>query len=106
MQCSARVTGTSSWRRGLAPLVSVIMIGCGGATVDLHAAFASIEIDEARIEHASIALDEHHALEAREEICAASTHLCATATPLADPDATTRCERARERCARATASAP
>jgi len=83
------------------------MLGaCGGASIDLHAAFASIEVDEARIEHAAIALetaDGEARATARDEICGASADLCETARPLDDRDATTRCERSRERCTRATA---
>lgn len=97
---------------GLFALVSLTTLpGCGAASsADLHAAFASIQIDEARIEHASLALEnggeDASARRAEgEEVCAASEHLCETARPLDDRDATTRCERARERCERARAAA-
>ena len=84
------------------------MNACGGASsADLHAAFTSIEVDEARIEHASIALetaaDDGARRLDREEVCSASAHLCDTAGPLDDRDATTRCRHAEERCARASA---
>lgn len=90
--------------------VGIGALGCGGARpVDVNAAFAAIQVDEARIEHASLALasaeDDDARRTQREEVCAASTHLCETARPLDDRDATTRCQRAEERCARASEAA-
>lgn len=95
-------------------LVSLMMtVGACGASsrVDLHAAFASIQVDEARIEHASLALengdpDDDARRASREEVCGASAHLCETARPLDDRDARARCQRAEERCARLSAGEP
>jgi len=84
-------------------LFSLSIAGCGGATVDVNAAFASIQVDEARIERASLALEaptDDRAAD-RDEVCAASTHLCDTARPLDDRDANARCARAEERCSQA-----
>lgn len=81
--------------------------GCGGTQhPDPNAAFASIQVDEARIEHAALALANGGAAdEAEAEICAASGHLCETAHALEDRDALDRCARAEERCATARAGA-
>lgn len=87
--------------------------GCGGAQrPDANAAFASIQVDEARIEHAALALSEGAEAADREtrsaattEICEASAHLCETARALEDRDALDRCARAEERCATARAGA-
>ena len=108
---SAPAVGTSRRRVGRIAFVSfaITSIGaCGGAPApDLHAAFASIEVDEARIEHASLALETAVLEDARraqsEEVCSASAHLCDTARPLDDRDANTRCRRAEERCGRVAA---
>jgi hypothetical protein len=82
------------------------MTACGGSARDLHAAFASIQVDEARIEHASLALetagdDAQSRRTQSDEVCAASAHLCETSRPLDDRDANARCARAEERCTRA-----
>jgi hypothetical protein len=84
---------------------------CGAsAAPDLHAAFASIQVDEARIEHAAAALEtsggEEQRSAARDEICDAAAHLGATAAPLDDRDARERSERANEACATARERAP
>lgn len=97
--------------RASALFVVVLAVGgCGGSSrQDLHAAFASIQVDEARIAHASAALetaggdDERSA--ARDEICAAAAHLEATAAPLDDQDARARSERANRTCSRASEGA-
>ena len=83
--------------------MALLLSACGGSSgADLHAAFASIQVDEARIEHASLALETADDTDARrthgEEVCAASAHLCETARPLDDRDARARCARATERC--------
>ncbi len=87
--------------------LAAMLVACGGASApDVHVAFASIQVDEARIEHASVALERADDDTTRrtqgEEVCAASAHLCDTARPLDDRDASARCARAEERCARAT----
>jgi hypothetical protein len=99
--------GTSAGRFALVSL-SLFFAACGGATAaEPHAAFASMQVDEARIEHASLALERDAETDARasdrDEICAASAHLCETAHTLDDADARTRCAHAEERCARARA---
>ncbi len=84
-------------------LLSLVVAGCGGSTVDLNAAFASIQVDEARIERASLAMQspgDDRAAD-RDEVCAASSHLCDTARPLDDRDANARCARSQERCVQA-----
>lgn len=91
-------------------MLSLAASGCGGAQrPDAHAAFASIQVDEARIEHAALALTETTDAEtrsaARAEICEASAHLCETAGALEDRDALDRCAHAEERCAAARAGA-
>lgn len=83
---------------------------CGGAQrPDANEAFASIQIDEARIEHAALALTESTDPEARSaaatEICEASAHLCETARTIEDRDALDRCAHAEERCAAGRAGA-
>lgn len=99
-------------RRTALVSIAIGLSACGAASpVDASAAFAAIQVDEARIEHASLALERAEDDDARstqgEEVCAATVHLCETARPLDDRDATTRCERAEERCARARSeSAP
>lgn len=114
VQCSqkaleTRVSGTFGARARRIGLVSITigLSACGAAgTADLNGAFASIQVDEARIEHASVAMetagDDAARRTQREEVCAASSHLCDTARPLDDRDASTRCTRAEQRCARAT----
>ena len=93
-------------RTALVTVLSLLASACGAASaVDPAPAFASIQVDEARIEHASLALERAADAEARhargEEVCAASAHLCETARPLDDRDASERCRRASERCERA-----
>jgi hypothetical protein len=90
--------------------VLALLSACGAAPPrDLHAAFASIQIDEARIERASLALersdDDAERQTQGEEVCAASARLCDTARPLDDRDATERCTHAEDRCDRATREA-
>lgn len=85
-----------------------LLAACGAATAaDPGPVFASIQVDEARIEHAALAIERSDdAAERRaqgEEVCAASEHLCSAAGGLDDRDASERCRRASERCVRARA---
>jgi hypothetical protein len=94
------VTRRFSWA------LALFVGACGAAPArDLHAAFASIQVDEARIEHASAQLessgDERAQGAARDEICDAASHLEATAAPLDDRDAHVRSVRASEACTNA-----
>lgn len=78
--------------------------GCGGPQRGdgLHAAFAEIQVQEARIEHAAHALSEQSegAAQACDEMRDAARRLCDVAQPTQDQDAMDRCARARERAAR------
>ena len=91
--------------------MTLLATACGGAASEsLHTAFASIQVDEARIEHGRAALaaaagDDERAV-ARDEICDAAAHLSATARPLDDRDARERGERANEACEAARQRVP
>jgi hypothetical protein len=86
-------------------LSAIACSGCAGVhtETDLHAVFARIQVDEARIEHAEAGLGPETPCEDREAACAAlcdaAGDVCAIAEPLGDRDAAARCERARARCA-------
>jgi len=89
-----------SWNPALPVLAaSLVLASCGGARTeaDLNAAFARIQLEEARIEHASGAPCEDRDV-ACAEICDAAGALCEVAAPTEDRDALTRCDRARNRC--------
>lgn len=89
-----------SWNPTLPVLAaSLALAGCGGARTeaDLNAAFARIQLEEARIEHASGAPCEDRDV-ACAEVCDAARALCDVAEPTEDRDARTRCDRARNRC--------
>jgi hypothetical protein len=101
-----------SWNPTLPVLAAVLsfsaaLAGCGGARTeaDLNAAFARIQIEEARIEHASGAPCEERD-GACAEICDAARALCEVAEPTEDRDARTRCDRARTRCETCPTSDP
>ena len=78
--------------------------GCGGPQRGdgLHEAFAEIQVQEARIEHAAHALTEQSqdAADACEQMRDAAERLCEVARPTEDRDALSRCARASERGAR------
>lgn len=84
----------------LLALAGTAAAGCGGARAeaDLDAAFARIQVEEARIENASGADPRDcAALEGCPEIRDATQRLCAIADDIDDADALARCERARRR---------
>jgi hypothetical protein len=93
----ARSPSIFFWILALAALPS-----CGGgrSEADLHAAFARIQVDEARIENARADAAEgcDSLAAACAETCSARGDLCAAASPTEDRDALTRCERAGARC--------
>ncbi|UJR80370.1 Hypothetical protein I5071_24160 [Sandaracinus amylolyticus] len=84
-------------------LCFVVFGACGGAPQrDLDETFARIQVEEARIEHAATARDEHDDCVMRasecDEICDATSTLCELARDSQDRDALARCERAEARC--------
>jgi hypothetical protein len=98
-------------RHVFTPVFALLFAACGAPAMhDLHAAFASIQVDEARIEHASIALETAGGDDERAplvtEICDAADHIDATATPLEDRDAAARSARANATCTAARERAP
>lgn len=73
----------------------VLVLGaCGGAPLDRHAAYGRIQVEEARIAHAS----------ACEAVCAASEAIAREASLLDEADADTRADRAARTCASCGAS--
>jgi len=87
------------------PLIALLLAaglalaGCGAARTeaDLDAAFARIQVEEARIEHAAgTACEDRDG--ACAEMCDAARSLCEVAERTEDRDALARCDRARTRC--------
>ena len=90
------------------PLVMLALLGllagCGGASaaVDPDEAFREIQVHEATIAHQSAAAERcapQSECEAERALCHAVERLCEVSRSIDDPDATTRCERARRRFA-------
>jgi hypothetical protein len=92
---------TESYLGGFAAVLA--LSACAGAPppgqARLDAAFARIQVAEARIEHAraDVAREEHgcaHVREAQRDVQAARAELCRLAREIADADALIRCEHA------------
>jgi len=80
-----------------------LLASCGGSTtaVEPDEAFRRIQVHEATIARQSAAADRcapDSDCEAERALCDAVERLCEVSRSIDDPDATTRCERARRRC--------
>jgi len=80
-----------------------LLWGCGGepTAVSRDEAFREIQVHEATIAHRSAAAERcapDVECEAEQALCDAVERLCEVSRSIDDPDATTRCQRARRRC--------